>query len=68
MKNPHGVLQTDLKKQLDERQWRVAAHVYFWRNIGILTALYRDRTVAAPIGQTDPTHEKEAVLSAQFRF
>lgn len=68
MKNAHGVLQTDLKKQQDERQWRVAAHVYFWRNIGIVSALYRDRVVQAAGGVGDPTHEKEAVLSTQFRF
>ena len=68
MQNPHGVLQTDLKKQLDERQWRVAAHYYFWRSVGILTLMYRDHTVAAALGKTDPTHEKEFTLTGQFRF
>jgi len=71
MGNVSVLLQPDLKKQLkqlDERQWRVAAHLYFWRNIGIISALYRDRVVQAPGGVGDPTHEKEALLSAQFRF
>lgn len=56
-----------LTKQLDEQQWRVAAHVYFWRNIGIFSAVFRDRQVQ---GTTDyaAIHEQEFFGNVQFRF
>ncbi len=57
----------NLTKQLDEQQWRVGAHVYFWRNIGIMSLIYRDRRV----GGTDTVaaiHEQEIFGNVTFRF
>ena len=67
MKNPPAKLETDLKKQLDERQWRAALHWYFLRNIGVATLLYTDRTVENAKGG-DPLREREVRLEAQYRF
>ncbi len=67
MKNPPAKLETDLKKQLDERQWRAALHWYFLRNIGVATLLYTDRTVENASGG-DPLREREVRLEAQYRF
>ncbi len=58
---------SDLTKQLDEQQVRVAAHLYFWRNIGVLSMVFRDRRV----GGTDTIaaiHEQEFFGNVQFRF
>jgi len=68
LKNPPANLDTMLKKQLDEWQFRAAAHLYFYRNIGMVSALYRVRQVADPLGQGNHIAENEAILSTQFRF
>lgn len=61
------VRDTDLKRQLDEMQWRVALHYYFLRNIGVLSAVYQDRSVRnANGGPAD--HTQEFNLIAQYRF
>jgi hypothetical protein len=68
MAKPPAKLDTDLKKQRNERQWRAAAHVYFYRAVGVLTAMYRDRELQ-PLKAGDPTErERECTLAAQFRF
>ena len=67
MKNPPVVAQTDLKKQNDETQWRVAAHWYFWRNIGVLSLLYDDHLIKGQPGKSD-THDRILSLIAQYRF
>ena len=67
MQNLPANASSDLTKQLDEQQFRVAAHVYFWRNIGIFSAVFRDRMV----GGTDTIaaiHEQEFFGNVQFRF
>ncbi|HAN31307.1 MAG TPA: hypothetical protein DCQ06_06875 [Myxococcales bacterium] len=68
MKNPPSLLQTDLKKQLEERQWRLAAHMYFYRNIGIVSLLYKNRSVANPKPGLPANLEQQLSLEAQYRF
>jgi hypothetical protein len=68
LKNTPANLDSTLKKQLNERQFRVAAHLYFYRNIGMISALYRNREVADPVTPSLPTKENEFLLSTQFRF
>ena len=68
IKNPPANLDTTLKKQLDEWQFRTAVHVYFFKNIGLVSALYRLREVADPLAKGNPTRENELMLSTQFRF
>ena len=68
MTNPPANLDTSLAKQLDQWQLRVAAHLYFYRNIGVLSALYRMSETANNKDPANPTQEQEAILSTQFRF
>jgi hypothetical protein len=68
MKNPPAVLQTDLRRQLDEVQWRVAAHVYLVRNIGLLSLLYTNRAIANADKALDANVEQTVRLEAQYRF
>jgi hypothetical protein len=58
-----------LPRPLQELQWRVALHLYWYRNVGVLSALYRDRTIERnPDRPADVTREQEFSLEAQFRF
>lgn len=68
MKNPPANLETDLQRQLAERQWRAAAHLYLVRNIGLLTLLYTDRTVANAKKDLPANREQTLRLEAQYRF
>ncbi|MFZ4577238.1 MAG: hypothetical protein ACOYOB_02490 [Myxococcota bacterium] len=66
-------LETDLRKQLDEFQYRAAAHVYVWRNIGVVSLLYRFREVAGALNSSGvtvgpKTNEQEVLVSTQYRF
>jgi hypothetical protein len=68
MENPPDQLETDLKKQRDEMQWRVAAHIYFWRTIGRFSFIYTDRTLTG-LNTGDPDiHEQKAGVFGQYRF
>ena len=58
---------SDLTKQLDEQQFRVAAHLYFWRNIGIFSVVFRDRQVGSS-PSIAAIHEQEIFGNVQFRF
>lgn len=55
--NPPDILGYDLKRQLKENQYRIAAHVYLWRDVFFLTAIWRDRRV-----EPTPTQEGIQVL------
>lgn len=68
MKNPPAILETDLRKQLDEQQWRVAAHLYVVRNIGLLSLLYTNRAVANADKALPANVEQTVRLEAQYRF
>ena len=67
MKNPPAKLETDLRKQLDERQWRLAAHFYFYRNVGVMSLLYKDRRIQNPNGP-EFNREQQLSLEANYRF
>jgi hypothetical protein len=41
--NPPTVPGYDLKRQIQELQYRAAAHVYLWRDVLFFTAIWRDR-------------------------
>lgn len=68
LKDAPANLETTLKKQLDERQFRAAAHLYFYRNIGMLSLLFRHQEIADYYRNNNPTKAQEFVLSTQFRF
>lgn len=69
MENPPDQLETELKRQRDETLWRVALHWYFWRNVGVATVLYRDRTLTGTGAADAPEeHEREVRMEIQYRF
>jgi len=67
MKNPPAVAETDIRRQDDETQWRIAAHWYFFRNIGVLSLLYDDHVVKDNATGNE-THDRILSLIAQYRF
>ncbi len=46
--SPPEELGSDLRRQLTELQYRVAAHVYLWRNVLLAQIVWRDRWVERP--------------------
>jgi hypothetical protein len=50
--DPPDVLGYDLRRQLQELQYRAAAHVYLWRDVLFLTAIWRDRRVEPAAGDS----------------
>lgn len=67
MEDPPELLETELRRQLNELQWRLALHWYFWRNVGVATLLYADREVES-LDTADPDHERSLRLEVQYRF
>ena len=69
MQDPPERLETELRRQLDETQFRVALHTYFFRNIGLASLLYTDRKVApTDADETEPNRERTLKLEVQYRF
>ncbi|MBM4342436.1 MAG: hypothetical protein FJ100_03545 [Deltaproteobacteria bacterium] len=68
MKNLPANLDPMLTKQVDQWQFRTAAHWYVYRNIGLVSALVRISETANAKDPTSPIQEREALLSAQYRF
>lgn len=46
--NPPDDLGSDLRRQLQELQYRVAAHVYLWRNVFLAQVVWQERWVERP--------------------
>ena len=59
----------DIRERQDELQARVALHWYWYRNIGLLALLYRERHLLEDDGDDiDDELERELRLEVQFRF
>ncbi|MCA9603136.1 MAG: hypothetical protein KC417_13980 [Myxococcales bacterium] len=68
-KLPVGGFDSELRRPLDEFQFRTALHWYYWRNIGVLTLLYKHDVIEKnPDNPTDPRINREIHLETQFRF
>jgi hypothetical protein len=65
---PYAVANSVLQNPLEEWQFRAAAHVYVWKNIGIASAVFRERHQAPREGTTQETIEREVSAELQFRF
>lgn len=66
---PVGGFSSNLPRPLDELQFRAAAHLYFFRNIGILSLLYSETHFEDDPDDADaPELEREIRLEAQYRF
>ncbi len=60
---------SELRRPIDELVFRAALHWFFYRNIGLLSLLYREGHLEEnPDRPEDPTLERELRLEAQFRF
>jgi hypothetical protein len=58
-----------LRRPLDELQWRVALHWYWFRNIGLMSLMWREtQREENPDNLDNPILERELRLEAQFRF
>ena len=69
MESPPAKLETELKRQREETMWRVALHWYFWRNVGVATLLYKDRTLESTDADSpEDDREREVRLEMQYRF
>jgi len=68
MDRPPVVVETDIARQLKELQWRVGLHWYVWRNIGVLSMIYTDRTVESRTVGAPNVHERVLKLVGQYRF
>ena len=70
--NPPDDLRADLgdeiRRQRDERQWRLGLHWYAYKNTGLLSALYKNREVKSGRITDDGFKEQEAQLVASYRF
>lgn len=59
---------TGLSRPNDEFQWRLAAHVYVWRTVGIVSLLYTDaREENQEEGEADE-HDRTLRLQFGYRF
>jgi hypothetical protein len=57
------------RRPLDKFQWRVALHWYWFRNIGMLSLMFRETHLEEnPDRAQDNILEREMRLEAQFRF
>lgn len=62
------LVPTELRRLVDELQWRVALHTYVWRNTGVVTLLYTDRFQESSSSLRPDLRTKELRLETQFRF
>jgi len=58
----------DLARQLQETQFRAAAHVFLWKNILMASVLFSDRTVDPRPGETEDQKFRELKAVASYRF
>jgi hypothetical protein len=71
VEDPPEVLQTELRRQRGETMIRAAAHLFFWRNNGILSARYALRLLDPPVVGPERDElfiDHQAWLAVQFRF
>ncbi len=66
--DPPAVLGYDLRRQIQELQYRAAAHVYLWRDVLYLTAIWRDRRLEPPAGQTGIQVQQDLRLLLTYRW
>jgi hypothetical protein len=66
---PGGFSAATVRRPLDEFQWRIAAHLYWYRTIGLASIVYSDRTIQANPDRIDANvREQQLRAEVQFRF
>jgi len=66
---PTGGSSSSLRRPIGQFEWRVGMHWFWFRNIGVLSVVYRQTDLDAnPDRPQDPTLERELQIETQFRF
>lgn len=67
MQNPPEFFSSELRRQRDIFQYRAGIHWYFFRQIGVVSAIYRDRIIREGRGREED-HIREVKLFARYFF
>ncbi|MEZ4429824.1 MAG: hypothetical protein R3A51_19270 [Nannocystaceae bacterium] len=65
---PPEVPGYDLRRQLQELQYRVAAHIYIWRDVFLAQLVWRERQVEPPPGMSDNQIYRDLRLLLMYRW
>jgi len=66
---PTAGFSSALRRPIGQFEWRVALHWFWFRNIGVMSLVYRQTQLDAnPDRPQDPTLQREIQLETQFRF
>ena len=58
-----------IKRPLAEFQWRLGAHLYWYKNIALASFVYTNRTIEAnPSNTSAPVNEQSGRFEIQFRY
>jgi len=64
-----GFSSTTIRRPLQEFQWRLGAHLYWYKNIALASLVYTNRTIEANPDRLDaPVNEQIGRFEIQFRF
>lgn len=61
-------LTDELRRLVDQFQWRVALHFFAWRSTGLISLLYTDNLTESATVDTPDLHTREVRVEAQIRF
>jgi len=66
---PTAGFSSALRRPIGQFEWRAALHWFWFRNIGVMSLVYRQTQLDAnPDRPQDPTLQREIQLETQFRF
>ncbi len=65
---PPAQLGSDLRRQIQELQYRSAVHVFLWRDVFFATAIWRDRRIEPPAGQSGIQKAQDVRLLLTYRW
>jgi len=64
-----GFSSATIRRPLQEFQWRLGAHLYWYKNIALASLVYTNRTIEANPDRPDaPVNEQSGQFELQFRF
>jgi len=67
--NTCGYASDTIRRPLQEFQWRLGAHLYWYKNIALASLVYTNRTIEANPDRLDaPVNEQVGRFEIQFRF
>lgn len=66
--DPPAIVGNDLRRQLQELQYRAAAHVYLWRDVFFATVVWRDRRIEPTPAEDGIQLEQDIRLLFTYRW